>query len=474
MVATSIAGLQKQIFPVSTCSELEKKSDNQVDCRCSSRKRSRARNKNDSPSKENVSPNVYPHHQGFIDRNRATGPCSNSSTRKRGRPRKQTNSSITVNNDTSKCNSSLVDVCTQSYVVSDFHKCNLSTPNNTINSRTFQYITNNLLGDTRPNLQSREKYDDGGIGRNLHDHVTFTLTLRNCNVSTPSNYSREDLTNDEHAIHDTLSDDGREVVFDEEYLSYDSVEGFPSEYLNLGPPTEVCELCGALMWKEERNNKGQKGKKFTFSMCCKVGELKLPPQKHTPDYLKWLYLNSDHFRNNVRVYSSIFSFTSTGGIVDHNINKSRGPYCYRINGQNIHLPGSLLPHDGRAPKFCQLYIYDTENEVDNRIGALCGESTLDPHIVDGLMKMLDENNELAKGFRMARDRFQEYGLEELKLIFISSKSASGRLNHIGPSNEVGALLVGASDDHTCAAERDIVVQSKEGGLRRISTYISTR
>ncbi|KAL6534880.1 hypothetical protein OROGR_013555 [Orobanche gracilis] len=349
----------------------------------SSRKRSRAMNKNDSPSKENVSPNVYPHHQGFIDRNRATGPCSNSSTRKRGRPRKQTNSSITVNNDTSKCNSSLVDVSTQSYVVSDFHNCNLSTPNNTINSRAFQYITNNLLGDTRPNLQSREKYDDGGIGLNMHDHVTFTPRLRNCNVSTASNYSREDLTNDEHAIHDTLSDDGREVVFDEEYLSYDSVEGFPSEYLNLGPPTEVREFCGALMWKEERNNKSQKGKKCTFSMCCK------------------------------------------------------------------------------------LYIYDTENEVDNRIGALCGESTLDPHNVDGLMKMLDENNELAKGFRMARDRFQEYGLEELKLIFISSKSASGRPNHIGPSNEVGALLVGASDDHTCAAERDIVVQSKEGGLRRI-------
>ncbi|KAL6538082.1 hypothetical protein OROGR_012070 [Orobanche gracilis] len=146
----------------------------------SSRKRSRARNKNDSPSKENVSPNVYPHHQGFIDRNRATGPCSNSSTRKRGRPRKQTNSSIIVNNDTSKCNSSLIDVSTQSYVVSDFHNCNLSTPNNTINSRALSDITNNLLGDTLPNLQSREKYDDG-------------------------DYSREDLTNDEHAIHHTLS-----------------------------------------------------------------------------------------------------------------------------------------------------------------------------------------------------------------------------------------------------------------------------
>ncbi|KAL6519577.1 hypothetical protein OROHE_017397 [Orobanche hederae] len=279
--------------------------------------------------------------------------------------------------------------------------------------------------------------------------------------------SEEDLTNGEHALHDTFDDDAIEVAIDDEYLTCDTFEVLPSEYLNLGPPTEICEFCGALMWKEERNNKSQKGKKCIFSMCCKVGEIKLPPQRPTPDYLKWLFLNSDHFRNNVRVYNSIFSFTSTGGIVDHNINQGRGPYCYRITGQNIHLLGSLLPPDGRAPKFCQLYICDTENEVDNRISALYGESNLDPNIVDGLMKMLDENNELAKGFRMARDRFHECGLEELKLIFISSRSVSGRPNHIGPSNEVGALFVGASDDHTCATECDIVVQSKEGSLHRV-------
>ncbi|KAL6535905.1 hypothetical protein OROHE_012749 [Orobanche hederae] len=174
----------------------------------------------------------------------------------------------------------------------------------------------------------------------------------------------------------------------------------------------------------------------------------------------------DHFRNNVRVYNSIFSFTPTGGIVDHNINQGRGPYCYRITRQNIHLLSSLLPNE-RAPKFCQLYIYDTENEVDNRIGALYGESNLDPNIIDGLMKMIDENNELAKSFQMAQDRFHECGLEELKLIFIPSRSVSRRPNHIGPSNEVRALLVGAFDDHTCAVEHDIVVQSKEGSLHRV-------
>jgi hypothetical protein len=33
--------------------------------------------------------------------------------------------------------------------------------------------------------------------------------------------------------------------------------------------------------------------------------------------------------------------------------------------------GSLLPKDGETPKFAQLYIYDTDNEVDHRIKS-CG------------------------------------------------------------------------------------------------------
>lgn len=63
----------------------------------------------------------------------------------------------------------------------------------------------------------------------------------------------------------------------------------------------------------------------------------------------------------------MFSFTSSGGNVDHSINSGRGPYIYRLNGQNHHLFGSLIPDDGSTPKFCQLYIYDTGNEVNNRL-----------------------------------------------------------------------------------------------------------
>ncbi|KAK4856607.1 hypothetical protein QYF36_019224 [Acer negundo] len=96
--------------------------------------------------------------------------------------------------------------------------------------------------------------------------------------------------------------------------------------------------------------------------------------------------------------------------VDKTINVGRGPYVYRISGKNHHLMGSLLLATREKPKFAQLYIYDTENEVMNRSQALFGDNTLSSRlefdIVSELVKMFDECNDLAKVFRMARDHFR--------------------------------------------------------------------
>ncbi|KAL8140659.1 LOW QUALITY PROTEIN: hypothetical protein V2J09_006680 [Rumex salicifolius] len=51
------------------------------------------------------------------------------------------------------------------------------------------------------------------------------------------------------------------------------------------------------------------------------------------------------------------------------LNKGHGPYSFRLNGQNCHRMGTLMPGTGYRPKFSQLYIYDTENEEQNRIHA---------------------------------------------------------------------------------------------------------
>jgi hypothetical protein len=63
----------------------------------------------------------------------------------------------------------------------------------------------------------------------------------------------------------------------------------------------------------------------------------------------------------------MFSFTSLGGKIDTGVENGPGPPHFIISGQNYHRIGSLVPKIGEPPKFAQLYIYDTQNEVNNRL-----------------------------------------------------------------------------------------------------------
>jgi hypothetical protein len=97
--------------------------------------------------------------------------------------------------------------------------------------------------------------------------------------------------------------------------------------------------------------------------------MKLPIQSYL-DLFRVPNSKGKFFLKNIRRYNSMFSFTSMGGKVDSSINKGKGPFVFRLKGQNYHSLGSLLPHDGQKPKFSQLYIYDTDNEIANRQGVL--------------------------------------------------------------------------------------------------------
>jgi len=66
----------------------------------------------------------------------------------------------------------------------------------------------------------------------------------------------------------------------------------------------------------------------------------------------------------------MFAFTFVGIMLDKSINQSRWPPTVRIQGQPCHQIGSLLPMPGKEPKFAQLYIFDTKNEVQNRINTM--------------------------------------------------------------------------------------------------------
>ncbi|EOY04504.1 Uncharacterized protein TCM_019749 [Theobroma cacao] len=244
--------------------------------------------------------------------------------------------------------------------------------------------------------------------------------------------------------------------------------------LNLGGPRYVCCFYGAQMWYEERKNKSRNERNPRFTMCCMEGKVSLPPFKQTPSLLATL-LNykggrtAYKFRHNIRVYNSMFQFTSIGGKIDSEINRRPGPYVFKINGQNHHKIGSLLPVDGERPKFAQLYIYDTENEVSNRINALgydVQQSGVEENIVKELMEMLDQTNQIVKAFRMAKERFKEPDYIPVKLRLIGARMNDGQQYTNLISSEVAALIVGDVDQ--LIDKRDIIIEHRSNGLRRIS------
>ncbi|KAL6581726.1 hypothetical protein OROMI_005740 [Orobanche minor] len=66
-------------------------------------------------------------------------------------------------------------------------------------------------------------------------------------------------------------------------------------------------------------------------------------------------------------YEDIVDHISAEQSINTNIINNTGN---NLKGTNYHRIGSLLPTSGNSPKFSQLYIYDTEHEVENRINVM--------------------------------------------------------------------------------------------------------
>ncbi|CAN6853376.1 unnamed protein product [Brassica oleracea] len=171
----------------------------------------------------------------------------------------------------------------------------------------------------------------------------------------------------------------------------------------------------------------------------------------------------------------VFSFTSLGGKVERSLKKGIGPDMFQLQGENYHLLGNLTPPDGSEPKFGQLYIVDTENEVENRAKCLSSgkhalsvkkKDHLRKDIIDCLMKMLNEVNPYVKKFRSARDRFNTNPENSFHMRIVSERLKDGRTYNTPTVSEVAALIPG--DFSLDMDKRDIVLQQKSGKLLRIN------
>ncbi|XP_076923354.1 uncharacterized protein LOC143585452 [Bidens hawaiensis] len=254
----------------------------------------------------------------------------------------------------------------------------------------------------------------------------------------------------------------------------DVFKGISTNYIDHGDQSFQCESCNACLWELE-SKRGKKGSAYTtFSLCCRNENVKLPDLKQPHETYVKLFRGEDpiskYFLKNIRRFNSMFSFTSMGGKVNNSINRGNAPYTFRLGGENYHSIGSLLPLDGNKPQFAQLYIYDTENEISNR-QKVFGQSSSDAenyknYIITYFKETLDSQNPLVQAYRMVRDTYKQNPHNDFKLRIVGTRKYNGRTYNLPTASEVAALIVGDIGD--AMDKRDIIVNSRSGGLRRIS------
>ena len=186
-----------------------------------------------------------------------------------------------------------------------------------------------------------------------------------------------------------------------------------------------------------------------YNLCCKCGKVHIPEFiAPPPELANLMHFNGDSrakkFLSKIRLYNCLFAFTLMGANIDRSVTKSRGPPIFKICGAVHHRLGSLARKAG-TPKFCELYIYDTTNEVRNRINALNKDdrhgSDLDPEIVAALIDMLNVHNPLVQTYRMAKERLEGNEDEHVAIRIIAPSPGDGPQFSLPTTSEIGRAHV---------------------------------
>ncbi|GKE91718.1 hypothetical protein Tco_1572813, partial [Tanacetum coccineum] len=199
----------------------------------------------------------------------------------------------------------------------------------------------------------------------------------------------------------------------------------PLEYKYVGKCVHSCEHCGARFSYEERIKDTRRRARPIYHRCSMAGRVVLRTYQIYLEYIPML-LKDRHFIENIRAYNQMFSMTSLGTRVDESVNIGRGPYVFKISGQLYHWLGSLCPAEGDPPRFLQLYIYDTKNEVDIALVQLFRTELLDNH------------NALVQLFRTAREKLLDSQFPPFKVRLFSVVGA--REYELPTGDMLGAIV----------------------------------
>ncbi|GKE42575.1 hypothetical protein Tco_1469859 [Tanacetum coccineum] len=154
------------------------------------------------------------------------------------------------------------------------------------------------------------------------------------------------------------------------------------------------------------------------------------------------------------------------------VSMTQCPYVFKISGQLYHWIGSLCPPEGEPPRFLQLYIYDTDNEIDNCLRHFGNEnSTLRRDIVEGLIELLDAHNTLVQLFRTVREK---YLAEEVPDFKVRLYNVIGTREYELPKGDMLGAIVYEAGPETKMDYDIIIAQRSDGYSKDMKLFGCTR
>ena len=193
---------------------------------------------------------------------------------------------------------------------------------------------------------------------------------------------------------------------------------------NVGQMENVCAKCGALMFHDETHKTLPNSTQLqSYSMCCSNGKIQIPPVSELPEILQNLLSSSSsksqNFRQHIRMYNSIFAFASMSLTGEEYQFPTSGPYCFRINGQVYHSISQLQPSAGQNPKFSQIYLYDSLEQISTWYKIF---NNLETSIVVDLQEMLHGINPYAKLYSTVGNYMKINPAKDVNLIMCTTSN----------------------------------------------------
>lgn len=150
-----------------------------------------------------------------------------------------------------------------------------------------------------------------------------------------------------------------------------------------------------------------------------------------------------------------------GDNIDQHFSSGRnGIHSYRAQGSIYHSIGSVLPLLGSRPRYLQMYIYDTDHEIENRQQ---DSVILRPDILQTLQQILDFYNPYV---HVLRQLGQRTDIENCRLI-IKELIVNRHFHQLPTASQVAGIIVD-DDCSNSSNDREIIVQTRSETLQRVA------